>query len=139
MEDYKRYLSIIKAELKNGNETNSVQLLRLCKRLHLPITGIYASDEKHKNFSNGSCFIINTDIKGNTGIHWVAGVNYYGTTYLYDSFGRNNLNFPSLRNRKIIHTQPDKEQLETQTDCGQRCISALLVFYHHGLPEYLSL
>lgn len=139
MDDYNRYLTIIKKDLKNGNTTSANQLLDLCTRLRLPITGIYACDEKHKTFKNNTCFIINTDRKGQAGIHWVAGINFKGHTYLYDSFGRSNLIFPSLRNRKLIYTNPDKEQLEYQTDCGQRCIASLLVFYHHGLSEYLDL
>lgn len=138
MEDYNRYLRIIKRELKDKTTAGN-QLYQLAHELRLPLTGIYASDEKQKHFRNNSCFIINTDRKGQAGTHWVAGINYSGRTYLYDSFGRNNLNFPSLKNRKISYTAPDKEQLEEQTDCGQRCISALLVFYHNGLVDYLSL
>jgi hypothetical protein len=138
MDDYNRYLRIIKRELKD-NATTGEELYQIAHELRLPLTGIYASDEKQKHFRNNSCFIINTDRKGQAGTHWVAGINYGGHIYLYDSFGRNNLNFPSLRNRKIFYTAPDKEQLEEQTDCGQRCISALLVFYHSGLDAYLSL
>lgn len=138
MDDYNRFLKIIKKELKD-NATTGDQLYQLCRELRLPLTGVYACDEKQKHFRNNSCFIINTDRKGQAGVHWVAGVNYGGRTYLYDSFGRNNLNFPSLRKKKISYTAPDKEQLETQTDCGPRCISALLVFYHNGLVDYLSL
>ena len=138
MEDYNRFLKIIKKELKD-NATTGDQLYQLCRELRLPLTGVYASDEKQKHFRNNSCFIINTDRKGSPGVHWVAGVNYGGRTYLYDSFGRNDLNFSSLRKKKISYTAPDKEQLAEQTDCGQRCISALLVFYHNGLVDYLSL
>lgn len=138
MDDYNRFLKIIKKELKD-NATTGDQLYQLCRELRLPLTGVYACDEKQKHYRNNSCFIINTDRKGEAGVHWVAGVNYGGRTYLYDSFGRNNLYFPSLKNKKISYTAPDKEQLEEQTDCGQRCISALLVFYHNGLVDYLSL
>jgi hypothetical protein len=138
MEEYKLYLNIIKRKL-GSNETRGDQLYHLCKQLNLPITGVYASDEKHKNFKNNTCFIVNTDRKGEAGTHWICGVNHNKKTYLYDSFGRNNLYFPSLQGRKVIYTNPDKEQLEQQTDCGQRCISALLVFYHNGLNAYLSL
>ena len=138
MEKYKQYLKIVKGEL-GSNETRGDQLLALCSSLNMPITGVYASDEKHITFKNNSCFIINTDRKGQGGTHWVAGVNLKNKTYLYDSFGRNNLYFPSLQNRKIVYTNPDKEQLKYQTDCGQRCISALLVFYHNGLSKYLDL
>lgn len=138
MEDYTRYLRIIKRELKD-NATTGEELYQLAHELRLPLTGIYASDEKQKHFRNNSCFIINTDRKGQAGTHWVGGINYGGRTYLYDSFGRNNLKFQSLKGRKISYTAPDKEQLEQQTDCGQRCISALLVFYHNGLVDYLSL
>lgn len=138
MEEYKLYLNIIKRKL-GSNETRGDQLYNLCTQLNLPITGVYASDEKHKNFKNNSCFIINTDRKGESGTHWVAGVNYNKKTYLYDSFGRNNLYFPSLQGRRIQYTNPDKEQIQQQTDCGQRCISALLVFFRHGLQSYLSL
>jgi hypothetical protein len=137
MEYYNSYLQIIKRELKDDITTGE-QLYQICRELRLPLTGIYASDEKQKHFRNNSCFIINTDRKGQAGIHWVAGVNYGGQTYLYNSFGRN-IYFPSLKNRNITYTAPDKEQLEEQTDCGQRCISALLVFYHQGLDAYLSL
>lgn len=138
MDDYNRYLRIIKRELKD-NATTGEELYQIAHELRLPLTGIYASDEKQKHFRNNSCFIVNTDRKGRGGVHWVAGVNYNRNTYLYDSFGRNNLYFPSLKNRNITYTAPDREQLDIQTDCGQRCISALLVFYHHGLESYLSL
>jgi len=138
MEEYNRYLTIIKRELGN-NETRGDQLLALCTMLKLPITGVYASNEKHKSFKNNSCFIINTDRKGQSGTHWLAGINNNNKIYLYDSFGRDNLRFTSLQNKKIIYTNPDKEQREEQVDCGQRCISALLVYYKHGLDSYLSL
>jgi hypothetical protein len=138
MNNYNRYLKIIKKELKDDTTTGQ-ELYQLAHELRLPLTGVYACDEKQKHFRNNSCFIINTDRKGSAGVHWVAGVNYGGRTYLYDSFGRSHLNFPSLRNRKITYTAPDKEQLEHQTDCGQRVLAALLTFYHHGLDAYLSL
>lgn len=138
MDDYKRYLSIIKKELSDTATTGD-QLYDLCHRLRIPLTGVYASDEKHIHFRNNSCFIINTDRLGESGTHWCGGINLGKHTYLYDSFGRNNLSFPSLKGRKITYTNPDKEQMQHQTDCGQRTISALLVFYKKGLHEYLSL
>ena len=137
MQEYKRYLSIIKKDLSN-NETTGDQLYNLCHRLRMPLTGVYASDERHKNFKNNSCFLLNTDRKGESGTHWLCGVNLGKHTYLYDSFGRN-INFISLRSRKITYTNPDKEQKNNEENCGQRCISALLVFYHNGLESYLSL
>ena len=50
MEDYNRYLRIIKRELKDDTTTGE-ELYQIAHELRLPLTGIYASDEKQKHFN----------------------------------------------------------------------------------------
>lgn len=137
MNHYKKYLKIIIDAIGNGI-TSDIQLLNLCNALNLPLTGIYEEDRKHKNFKNNSCFIANLDSIGEPGSHWIAGVNVGPKTILYDSFGRS-VKLKSLKNRRVSYTEPDKEQKIIDSDCGARCIAALLVYYHNGLESYLSL
>lgn len=137
MNHYKKYLKVITDAIGNGI-TNDIQLLNLCNALSLPMTGIYESDRKHKSFKNGTCFIANLDSIGEPGSHWIAGVNIGPATILYDSFGRS-VKLKSLKKRRVLYTQPDKEQKNTESDCGARCIASLLVYYHNGLESYMSL
>lgn len=137
MNHYKKYLKVVTGAI-GDTVTSDVQLHNLCTDLKLPMTGIYESDRPHRSFKNNSCFIANLDIIGQPGSHWIAGINIGPKTILYDSFGRS-VKLKSLKKRKVLYTEPDREQDPIQSDCGARCIASLLVYYHHGLDAYMSL
>ena len=93
-------------------------------------------------------FIINTDVIGNEGIHWIAIVKQSHNIYVYDSFGRQAKNvipffFQKMidHNYKIFNTDTsDADQHGyTSVDCGHRSISALMIMKKYGLRSFMSL
>jgi hypothetical protein len=104
--------------------------------------GVYPSD-KIPILKNNQYVILNLDKSGQTGSHWVSVVKHNNKAYLYDSFGRKASKIiPSLiksGNGIIINTELDKEQLETEYDCGSRCLSALIVMDLFGIEYYKKL
>jgi hypothetical protein len=137
MNHYKKYLKVVIGAI-GDTTTNDTQLRNLCTDLKIPLTGIYESDRPHSSFKNNSCFIANLDTIGMPGSHWICGINMGPKTILYDSFGRN-VKLKSLKKRKVLYTESDREQDILESDCGARCVAALLVYYHHGLGAYMSL
>jgi hypothetical protein len=80
--------------------------------------------------------ILNLDRSDEGGSHWVAIAREGNITYLYDSFGRKGSKIiPSLfhsGNGRIVNTDLDKEQKESETNCGARSLSWLLFFDRYG-------
>ena len=93
-------------------------------------------------------FIINTDLTGGPGIHWMAVVKQSHNVYVYDSFGRHASNLiPAFvqkmadRGLNVYNTDTsDADQFGYKSvDCGHRSISALLIFNKYGLRAYMAL
>jgi hypothetical protein len=94
------------------------------------------------------CFVMNTDVVGNSGVHWVAVVVQGRTVNVYDSFARYARNLLPIFSQRVkaqgfrIRNADlnDQDQYGASTvDCGHRCISALLVYRDYGVPIYLKL
>jgi hypothetical protein len=104
--------------------------------------GVFPSD-KIPILNNNQYVILNLDKSGQAGSHWVAVVKHNNKAYLYDSFGRKASKIiPSLiksGNGIIVNTELDKEQLETEYDCGSRAITSLLVMDLFGIEYYKKL
>lgn len=114
---YEAYLEAICNLLSKDTVTRGSELEEVGKDLFgTKFLGIYCSDEEIP--ADGYC-IVNTDVKGNPGEHWMATTD--GGYTIYDSFGREKWNDFS----------GDAEQALHQTNCGQRSLAWLLV--HHVL------
>jgi hypothetical protein len=97
----------------------------------------------------GNCtYIINQDVVGGPGIHWLGVVQQNKTCYVYDSFGRSaGRVIPKFhhimvgRGYKIRNTDlSDADQHgDRSVTCGHRAISALMIYKKHGLDGYMQL
>lgn len=79
--------------------------------------------------------IINTDLQGSKGEHWVAvaGLPNSNKVMVFDSFGRKSkILLPTLLQKNIIDTDYDKEQQIYQLSCGQYSMAFLLFFHIYG-------
>ncbi len=130
---YREYLSDIKSALGN-RETDSDQLKKAGKSLFgSSFRGVFASDKIPK-LSQNAMAIVNLDKSGQPGSHWV-GLYKSGDVLLYDSFGRKTTTIlPSVMqgNGRVLDTEHDVEQADSQEDCGQRVLAFLCVCRVHG-------
>lgn len=134
---YNKILQIIYLDLKK--DTTYTQDLKQCAKKYLStFKGVYASDEI-PILKDSECAIINTDDSKGIGEHWTAIYRCGGDVYLYDSFGRNHVQIlPSLiksNNGVVYDAEYDAEQIETENNCGQRCIAWLILCTEWGI-EY---
>jgi|SRR5210317_20488 len=87
--------------------------------------------------------IVNLDDSGGDGTHWVAVVRAKsGEHIVYDSFGRKTKDIlPSMygKGRRVVATEDDPEQKEAESDCGARCIAALMMYDLYGKNTLLKL
>ena len=133
---------------KLGNIPLSDTTLReVSKDFNLPqFKGVMMQNSK---MPEGNCtYIMNIDMMGGPGIHWVAVVQQNKTVYVYDSFGRrasslisHYTNTMKSRGYKVKNTDlSDQDQYGSRSvDCGHRCLSALKIYKTHGLHEYMQL
>ena len=142
----KDYSKIFKKIVKKiGNKTtDSEQLDRVGKQiLGKSFMGVFPSDMIPKLKRNQGA-ILNLDNSSEPGSHWVGLYRFKdGKTLFYDSFGRYHTQIiPSLNfsgNGKIINTDDDKEQLETEFDCGARSLAFLIYCKDYGFVKAKSL
>jgi hypothetical protein len=86
--------------------------------------------------------IVNLDNSHQSGSHWIAIAKYYKKDrYLvYDSFGRKTQRIlPSALNKfgsgNIVDTDYDAEQRVEEMNCGQRCLSFLILTDFFGVDN----
>jgi hypothetical protein len=133
---YNQCLELIEQNM-GSNTTNGEELNSACKYLFQEkFQGVYASDQIPK-LSAGKYAITNLQKSTQPGSHWLALVKSKNGIYVYDSFGRKTIKIlPALvesGNGVIKETENDKEQASLQTNCGQRCIAALIVCDNLGI------
>jgi len=107
------------------DETDDRQLHTSAKKLIGPaFAGVFASDMVPKNFR--FC-ITNVDTHDKPGSHWVAiaSLGRQKGYLVYDSFGRHTSKLMPHLNLDTWDTDRDKEQLESEDNCGARCIAWL--------------
>lgn len=126
---YKKLLRRVQKSLGTA-ATTTAQLEQTGKKLlGSKFAGVYASNKIPKSFTS---VIVNLDKEGEPGSHWLAMARCSsGTVLVYDSFGRPTakiikLNFPNKA------TDPDREQMFKETNCGQRSLAWLLFFFLYG-------
>ena len=141
----KQVASLVK---KLGNiPLSDLELKREAHALKIPdFMGVRMQDE---NMPDGNgCYIINTDIRNGTGIHWLAVVQKNKVCYVFDSFGRQSCNLVKFFHQNRINrgyrmrntdTSDADQHGTTSVTCGQRCLSALKIYKDYGLDYYMQL
>jgi hypothetical protein len=121
--------------------TTNLQLDRMGKQLFgTKYQGTFSQSYKPRSTPAHQCFIINTDLKGQPGTHWVAVIKNKNTYYIYDSFARTSRRLLPVftRGRLIIDGDTsDAEQFGDSQICGQLCLSWIQVVKDHGIRNAL--
>jgi hypothetical protein len=108
--------------------------------------GTYSQDNLpfHK-IKNNNFAIINTDIAGKSGTHWVALYFTAKKVYIWDSYGRSSKKLlpiftKQLKTRKLkfIDSDPDEDQSYKSEICGQLCISIMLTIKDVGVVNAMK-
>lgn len=135
---YKLYLDEVYKIIGNNHTTTLSQISNAGKYLFRDLyAGTFPYDRLPDLTDQKPYAIINTDDASKSGTHWVAVVKVKGTNkyIFYDSFGRPKQKILSdlhIAGGKIANTEQDAEQQTLETNCGQRCLSFLLVYHNHG-------
>ena len=103
--------------------TYDSELRKIGKKLFgTKFKGVFPSDALPV-LRNGQCAIMNVDGSKEPGSHWMSLHKHNGKLYGYDSFGRNMNKLVSKFDRVIINDTKDKEQGDSESNCGQRCVA----------------
>jgi hypothetical protein len=132
---------------KLGNKALSdTDLRKESMKLKLPkFSGIFLQNSV---LPEGNCtYILNQDVVGGPGLHWLSVIQQNKTCYIYDSFGRSATNvIPKFHHTmiakgyKVKNTDSDADQFgDKSVDCGHRCLSALMIYKKYGLDGYMQL
>jgi hypothetical protein len=107
------------------------------KILGVKFKGVFPSDKIPRLNDLQPYCILNLDTSEEAGSHWVAIAKNGDNTYIYDSFGRNNVKIiPNLQysgNGRIIDTDRDVEQGILETNCGARSLAWLVFLDKWGI------
>lgn len=124
------------------NALSNHQLNEICKDMP-KYRGCFMQDEL-KEYKNGY-YILNTDTKKNTGIHWISVYTTPKTAYIFDSYGRDTHKItPILKKtieasgRKIIESDKDQDQKGYSQLCGHLCVSWLLCCQKFGIKKTIN-
>lgn len=105
--------------------------------------GCFMQDEI-KDYKNGY-YILNTDTKEKSGVHWISVYNTPKTAYIFDSYGRDtNKITPILKKtiegsgRRIIESDKDQDQKGDSQICGHLCVSWLLCCQKFGIKKTIN-
>lgn len=92
--------------------------------------GVFARDDDVQ-LRVGQCCVMNNESAAQGGEHWLGlAMCRDGRLLQYDSFGRKNfLHLPAGKSRD---TEPDAEQVQSETNCGNRCLAFCAVFLWGG-------
>jgi hypothetical protein len=132
----------MKSILGNGI-TYGNNLEKLCRSLKIPkFMGVFGQDMIPFDFSKQCSYILNTAKSNQKGEHWVAIWQENGKIYVFDSFGRNINRLLPYFDKNVgggIIYNDNKKQYDYQEDCGQRCISFLLLAKKFGIHNAIKL
>ena len=143
----KQFNSILKniTLILGDGETSNIMLDDICFKLFEDnFSGTYPSDKIPTLTKKKNMCILNLDSSDVSGSHWIACVLENGVVYVYDSFDRRSSKIiPSLfkkykvvRNTDCTNVSKPIRQKNYQESCGQRCITALLIYKIYGLESY---
>lgn len=137
---YTQVLDAITATQIGSGWTMNDQLDKLGKQILTGYKGSFPHDVAPK-LKAGECSIVNQDVMGGKGIHWLALINVDGKLYGYDSFGRNMNKLINYR-KPIVNDSKDQEQDlggKLEENCGQRCLSWLYVAQNYGIENAMQI
>jgi|EP01046_Picozoa_sp_COSAG06_P046837 hypothetical protein len=99
------------------------------------LRGVYPMDEQPPPDGTHHAVIVNvarTAVESMSKGHWIALLRHGEEEVIYDSFGRDPVDFaPSLANLET--TERDAEQPLDVEWCGQACIATCMICKEHGL------
>ena len=100
--------------------------------------GVYPSDKIPKLTTKQPYCILNLDKSTQSGSHWIGVARTPAYILVYDSFGRKTKRilpalFKNSGKLKIVDTEADPEQDILEENCGQRCLSWLILLDNYGL------
>lgn len=126
-------------KLMGNKETGEDELRAVGKKLFPRTFNDVTSFDRYKD--KWGYHIVNVDPSFMGGSHWVAIVRTPKDTLIYDSFGRKTSKImPELiTTGQIIDSEYDAEQGVNEDNCGQRCISALIIYDQLGKKAFLDL
>jgi hypothetical protein len=128
--EYKQNLKVMTKILGKGSTTNH-ELHKVGKQLFKHNFGGVFSADQIDSMDKGKYFIVNLDDSDEKGSHWIAVARRGKHLLVYDSFGRRLLKIlPELLDEDaiIIESEHDSEQKDIEENCGQRCLSFLMVY-----------
>ncbi len=122
-----------KVESKLGiHTTTNIELDLFCKKIFgNRFVGTFPSDLIPNFLHNGEMCILNLDKSDKPGSHWVALAKENHELFFYDSFGRDPKSIIKI-NKKLKFDKKDKEQDDDEKNCGQRCITFLIIGFYYG-------
>ncbi len=135
----------LKTKLMNVPLTD-IAIKQECDSKNIPLNGILMQNSEIP--VEDGYFIMNTDLIGNQGIHWISCIKQGKTIYIYDSFGRANTKILPIFTQKAKQQGyriknagiNDQDQYgDKSVDCGHRCISALLIAKKYGINNFMKL
>jgi hypothetical protein len=132
-QQYDKILRIVTTLMGSGS-TFSNDLEELGRKiLGHSFAGVSPADRIPTLNNNKKYAIVNLDFSGEIGSHWVACAYNNGSVMMYDSFGRKaDRILPALTAYRVIDTDDDKEQLQTEENCGQRSLAWLIFHAMNG-------
>jgi hypothetical protein len=91
--------------------------------------GVFSADRLPPLSASRPYAIINLDKAAEPGSHWVALAYVDGIMHVYDSFGRKTIDIlPDLpKMGPVLDSDYDQDQRIIETNCGQRCLSWLVM------------
>lgn len=135
-------------------ETSNFELMDLCKKLKIPLRGVYCKDELDDLTKKTGYFIINMmdekDVsKPNVVGHWVAFYKSKDCGVYFDSFGmpppNDIINYINQKNLKRVYYNTSQIQHINDDYCGYICVWFLYWMKSHNktaeteLQEFVNL
>ena len=129
---YDQTLMHIEDILQTSKGTNNIQLENLCRFLFgIRFLGVFSANEFPKRIKNNQCFIINNKPNNSKtgGEHWIAAYKYKNKIYMYDTFDRKIKDLSKyFKNKNIVNANSDRQQSYYEYNCGERCVTWLILF-----------
>lgn len=141
MDKYNKILKRVEQRLGNST-TYDFQLEDLGRQLlGAEFRGVFPLDRIPNRLLPGY-YIINLDKSYEAGSHWCAICKTTRSAIFYDSFGRTQMlkQIPELSRLNFVFTEDDPEQNpRSEYNCGQRCMTWIILHYLYGDEIALSI
>lgn len=144
---YKKVLEMVETIIGHNETTSNFDLNKVGNLLFgSKFLGCYPIDKIPKLNNLTPYCILNLDTSRQSGSHWISVVFHNDKYYIYDSFARCHTRIIDKKYTKqlksIINTdlkESPMDQKILQSNCGQRCLTALYICDNYGIDSYLKL